>query len=151
MGNRLENLSKAEDFISFSIGKIVKSSSIYLSEAWGFECQEEFYNQVIVADTKLSPIDVLSCIKQFESNMGRIKSLKQWESRVIDIDIMFYGSYIFFSDILKIPHVALSFRKFVLLPMQEIQGDFVHPILKKKIFDLVTQCPDQSKVVKLKK
>ncbi len=69
--------------------------------------------------------------------MGRQVS-ERWGPREIDIDILFYDNVIFENDMLIIPHKDLLNRDFVLVPMNEISPDFIHPVTGEKISELVS-------------
>jgi 2-amino-4-hydroxy-6-hydroxymethyldihydropteridine diphosphokinase len=86
MGNRKKNLEKASIFINEKIGKIIESSSIYETEAWGNNDQPSFYNQVHIIESKLPAEKIMSKILQIEKQMGRIRTIKN-AARIIDIDI----------------------------------------------------------------
>ena len=80
--------------------------------------------------------------------MGR-KNKKKWRPRVIDIDILFYDDLFLESPKIKIPHPRILERNFVLIPFAEIAPQFVHPVFKKTIKELLDTSPDQKKVVKV--
>ena len=73
--------------------------------------------------------------------MGREKTFR-YGPRLIDLDILFYGQQVIESDPLQIPHMRLQERAFVLVPLQEIAPDFIHPVLGETITDLVSKLPD---------
>jgi len=81
-----------------------------------------------------------------EAQLGRIRTEKQYSSRIIDIDILFFDDLIMDEITLKIPHPYLHKRKFVLVPLNEIAPDFVHPVLKISIGSLLNSCEDPSLV-----
>lgn len=144
LGDKSENLNKAAESIKANIGPIIAGSEIYRSEPWGFESNEDFLNQAIVVETSLSPQEVLSAVLSIESELGRVRSaaspeektVRKYESRVIDIDILFYDDIIINTENLVIPHPLICEREFVLTPLKEIIGDFIHPVNGKKISDL---------------
>ena len=88
IGNSEKMLSNARDFIEKNIGKIIKTSSIYRTAAWGKEDQPDFLNQIVVATSKLAAKNVLKEIFAIEKEMGRIRTFKN-AARVIDIDILY--------------------------------------------------------------
>ena len=149
LGNRENNLEQAVARIVEYIGPVLKSSSIYITEPWGFKAEEEFLNIVVKIGTKLTPSGILGRILMIESLLGRVRDNKQYTSRLIDIDILLYGDIIVDEEILKIPHPLLHKRKFVLVPMCEIDSEMIHPVLNKSIAELLESCEDQSEVKKL--
>ncbi|HNW57795.1 MAG TPA: 2-amino-4-hydroxy-6-hydroxymethyldihydropteridine diphosphokinase [Bacteroidales bacterium] len=149
MGNRECNLKDAIVRIEEHIGKVVKSSSIYETEPWGFKSEEEFLNMVIKVETSLSPSGLLGRILMIESLLGRLREGKQYSSRVIDIDILFYDDLIVDEESLKIPHLRIPERLFVLVPLCEIEPEMIHPVLKKSVSSLLRLCIDKGKVKKI--
>jgi 2-amino-4-hydroxy-6-hydroxymethyldihydropteridine diphosphokinase len=146
MGNREANLREAVAKIGVSIGEILKVSSIYETEPWGFEAENNFLNMTVEVITEHTPSGVLGGILMIEAQLGRIRTEKQYASRIIDIDILFYDDLVMNEITLKIPHPYLHKRKFVLVPLNEIAHDFFHPVLKKSIGSLLNSCEDLSVV-----
>jgi 2-amino-4-hydroxy-6-hydroxymethyldihydropteridine diphosphokinase len=147
LGDRFQHFADAELLIVQQIGTISKSSSVYETAPWGFTEQPSFINKVIEVKTKLSPSETLKKILDIEVTLGRIRTEK-WHERIIDIDILFYDDAMINRDNLKIPHPHLHERRFTLTPLNEIAADLIHPILKKTISELMTECDDDSKVVR---
>lgn len=150
LGNREENLEKALARIKETIGPVTESSSLYETEPWGFESDEQFINMVVRIDTGLNPGDLLQEILKVEFFLGRKRSEKQYASRVIDIDILLYGEKIVNEQQLKIPHPRVHERRFVLEPMCEIAGEEIHPVFGKTFARLLEECKDESKIEKIK-
>src|SRR5690349_22735984 len=132
LGDRMANLSAARDYIQQNAGTIIKQSSIYKTAAWGKTDQPDFYNQAVVLDTALSPHELLDTVLGIENVMGR-KREEKWGARLIDIDILFYGEMVVTKPQLTIPHPGIPHRRFVLQPMAEIAGEFIHPELRKTV------------------
>ena len=141
-GNRLENIQKAIDLIQEEIGLVLSVSNVYESDAWGFE-SEPFYNCALFFNTSLSAENLLEKIKSLETKMGRKpKVSKNYEARIIDIDIIAIDEQIFTSSSLIVPHPHMENRLFVLQPMMELQLDWTHPVLHKNIPELIAVCTD---------
>lgn len=149
LGNRFENLNKAEDLVSKKTGKITGKSSLYETEPWGFRHELNFLNQVLKIDSLLDPFEVLEEIFNIEKTLGREKSSSTYTARIIDIDILFYDDIIIDSNKLIIPHPKIQERMFILTPMAEISPDFIHPVLKKTIIQLKNECSDTKWVKKI--
>lgn len=149
LGNKAENLKKAVDLLEEKLGPTTKRSSIYRTAAWGNEDQPEFYNQAIEVHTALTPVELLKTVLETEEKLGRKRSGEKWQERIIDIDILFYNNELIDLPDLKVPHPFIQDRKFVLVPMNEIAGELVHPKLKKKIGQLLFECSDKLEVFPL--
>jgi len=137
LGDRGENIKKAIEHLKDKI-RIEKVSSIIETEPYGFVDQPKFLNCVLKGTTVLSPFELLKFVLDIENKMGR-KRLFKWGPRNIDIDILFYDDCVIDTENLKIPHPELHKRLFVLEPLCEIEKDFVHPVLKKSVYELYTQ------------
>lgn len=137
LGRRSANLRAALASLSPEI-KIRKVSPVYETEPWGFRDQPAFLNQVVEAETELSPHEVLVLVKRLETLLGREPTFR-YGPRVIDIDVLFYGDQVFETVDLFIPHPRLAERAFVLVPLADLAPDFVHPVFRKKISDLLVQ------------
>ena len=146
LNNRESNLKEAVAMIEKHIGKVVASSSVYETEPWGFQTEEEFLNMVVKVETNLNPYGLIGRILMIESMLGRIRSEKQYTSRVIDIDILFYDDLVINEANLKIPHPLMHKRQFVLVPLCEIEPEIIHPVLKKSVSLLLESCEDKSRV-----
>ncbi len=146
LGQIQTNFAQATAKIECRIGHIIQKSSIYQSEAWGFESSSLFLNQVIIIETELSPTEVLQETQQIESEIGRKEKTQNlaYSSRLIDIDILFFDSKIIESKDLIIPHPRLHLRNFTLIPLVEVLPQFSHPILKKSLTELLNESPDKS-------
>lgn len=141
LGNREHNLENCRKQIELKIGQIDQMSSIYQTAAWGNEADAPYLNQVLKLSTKMSPGEVLQLSLKIEENLGRVRNEK-WESRLIDIDLLFFNDQVLNESELIIPHPHLQKRKFVLVPMNEIAPSLVHPVLHKTIHELLSECQD---------
>lgn len=142
--DRLEYLIKTKKKIENHIGKIQLSSSIYESPPWGFEAEHNFLNQCLKVETILNPSALLKEMLRIEEELGRVRNSNNYESRTVDIDLLFYEDQQIKNASLEVPHPRMHLRKFVLLPLCEIAADFSHPILNKSIKNLLETCTDQS-------
>jgi 2-amino-4-hydroxy-6-hydroxymethyldihydropteridine diphosphokinase len=142
-------LEKAESFLNDSLGKINEKSVLYETEPWGFKAEENFYNRVIRIQTALSPSACMKECLRIELLLGRIRSRNRYETRSIDIDILFYDDRIILEQGLQVPHPRMHLRRFVLEPLDEIAPLFVHPVLKKTVHELLQECQDSCYVKRL--
>ncbi len=150
MGDCIGLMNRAIQLINEDIGKIVSKSGIYCSKSWGYISTRDYYNQCIVTHTELNPNQVLETILKIESKLGRVRKTDAYADREIDIDILFYANRIISDEKLTIPHPRMHLRRFALLPVNEVDPGFVHPVFKKRISMLLAECIDES-VVKLYK
>lgn len=139
LGNREQSMREVVCFIESNIGRVIKKSTIHSSEAWGFDSDKTFLNQVLVCETPLTPKDLLFAIWAIEQRFGKERgderseieklNLREqgkttYQSRCMDIDIIFYDNIKLQSDLLTIPHKLYSKREFVLNPLCEVMGDY---------------------------
>ena len=145
-GNKLQYLQSAVDAVFVRIGTIKKLSKVYTTPAFGFE-GEDFYNACISVETELKPKKILKELQAIEAELGRkSKATKGYESREIDLDILFFEDEIIEEKTLVIPHPELQKRKFVLQPLVDIAKDLEHPVFKKSIDVLLADCKDDSDI-----
>ncbi len=149
LGDRFNNLSNARNKIEDEIGKITKESSIYETVSWGFESENDFLNQVLIVETDYNSLQILEKCHEIENHLGRVRESEQYASRTMDIDILFYNDEIIDLPELTIPHKQLHKRRFTLEPLVEIAPEYVHPRLKKSIYQLLLECDDNSKLKRL--
>ena len=146
MGHKLENLETCILAIHNTIATVVEVSKVYETPAWGF-VGDVFYNCAITIHSHKSAQKILSNIIKLEKKLGRIrKNTEQYESRNIDIDIISFNDEIIETENLKIPHIHLQNRKFVLFPMNDIAPKWNHPKLNKTISELLNCCEDTSAI-----
>ena len=145
-GERLFNIEKTLKSIDEKVGDIYLKSPIYENPPIGFEAEMNFYNLCIGIKTKLNPHDLLLVIKQIELEIGRNKKTlnRQYTSRVIDIDIIFFNDIILESDDLNIPHLMFRKRNFVLKPLSDIAAKFIDPFTGFTVDYLQANCQDKS-------
>ena len=148
LGDREGYLAEARKLIEERVGEITSASHLYQTEAWGMTDQPDFYNQALEVKTELVPDEVLFHIKKIEKDIGR-KENKRWHERIIDIDILFFEDKKILTEKLKIPHPHCHERMFVLIPLMEIAGNFIHPELNLTIEELFLQCRDPLEVILL--
>ncbi len=146
IGNREDNLQKTMELISHRL-RLGKVSSIYDTAPVDIP-QPRFLNMVCEVSTTLPPTALLSLLQGFESMLGKIPG-RSGLPRPIDIDILFYGDLVLNSPELTIPHPRLAEREFVLVPLDEIAPDLVHPVLKKTVNKLLSSVTGKQDVIKV--
>ncbi len=144
----MKYIASAISEIEIKLGIISRRSSLYQTASWGKHDQPDFINQIIELKTSLEPKDLLSGILGIEADFGR-KRIEKWGSRTIDIDILLYDDQIVNEPELIIPHPYLAFRRFCLMPLCEIAPEFIHPVLKKNIQELLFELSDDLLVKRL--
>lgn len=148
LGRVKENLAKARAQIEGEIGSIEAASSLYQTAAWGLENQPDFLNQVLLIYTEMTAEETLRKMLRIEQRLGRIREVKNGP-RIIDIDLLFFNDQMIDLPHLKVPHPLLHTRNFTLFPLFELAPDFLHPVLKKTVRELLAQSPDTLAVQKL--
>lgn len=153
LGDREANLVMARDLLMKHDVLVLGQSNVLETEPLGGLDQPMYLNQVIECQTELSPQELLVTCKAVEKEMGRPVDLTtlgnvklgfgqkseakpKWESRIIDIDILFYGDWIVKEEGLVIPHAGIKDRPFVLDGLCDLCPDFVHPLLKMTLKEL---------------
>lgn len=146
LGDREQQLLAAQRGIKEAIGPITRQSALYETDSWGTEeKQPDYLNQVVEVETGRSPEEVLKEINRIEANLGRVRK-KKWDSRIIDIDILFYGDEIVDFPHLQIPHPYFQDRNFALVPMHELAPELMHPLFGKTVSQLLASSTDQLSV-----
>ena len=148
VGARLLNLERACNEIESKLGKITQRSSVYETAPWGNPDQEEFLNRIVKVDSFCQADQMMERIISIEKEMGRVRT-KKWEPRIIDIDILFYNDEIISNENLIVPHPGIHLRKFALMPLAELMPDYLHPVLKKSIAELLREVNDSLEVKKI--
>ena len=139
LGDKEHNLRLAVRKIEERVGKVVSLSAFYATASWGFSSEHTFLNVAACVETLLPPLSVLHLTQEIEREIGRThKSVGGvYSDRVIDIDLLLYGDLVLDTPELKLPHPLMHERRFVMEPLAEIAPDLVHPILKKKMRELL--------------
>lgn len=132
--NKIDYAIELIDSNPYSEVEIV--SSIYESTPYGEIIQDEFFNAVFKIKTYLELNELFIFLKSIETQVGRTAAQK-WGPREIDLDILFYNDLVFSDDDITVPHKDLLNRDFVLVPLCEIAPDLIHPLLNKKISEII--------------
>ena len=149
-GNRLKNIIAALKEIEIQLGRIENISSLYESKSCGF-VGRDFYNGCLILKTKYSLKTVLRILLKIESSLGRIRGdTGVYIDREIDLDILFFDSVVKKSKKITVPHPRINNRKFVLIPLCDLNSDFIHPKINKSIFEISSLLKNNSHVKKIK-
>jgi 2-amino-4-hydroxy-6-hydroxymethyldihydropteridine diphosphokinase len=146
--DRQENIRQALELLEHKGVRILQVSSFYETEPLYIVDQPWFLNVAAEVQSELAPQSFFELLQQVELSLGRERKVR-FGPRTIDIDILFYGNELFDHSALQIPHPRLQERKFVLVPMAELAPDFIHPVLKKSMSELLKKCSDSSKIKKV--
>jgi len=144
--DRLEIIEVATKAIGALCGKITGISSIYETDAWGSDSEKKYLNRVLKIETKLSANQLLKQTRLVETQAGRKRKDDRNADRILDIDLLFFNKAVIHSKELQIPHPRLELRKFILVPLNEIEKTWVHPIFKKTVHQLLKDCTDHLSV-----
>ncbi len=134
LGDRVGYIQQAVQFLKDAEGiTVTETSSFYETEPVGMNTDRWFVNAVVVIDTNLEPVPLLDVCNDIERRLGRerdpSKGSQKYLPRTIDIDILFYENLIVATDRVQIPHPRVHERAYALVPMLEIDPEFIHPVL----------------------
>lgn len=127
--------------------KVVWTSSVYETDPYGKTDQPKFLNAVVEIETGLLPQDLYPQLRTIEQQVGRTGS-EHWGPREIDIDILVYDGFVRHDGGVTVPHPDMEQRKFVLVPLNEIAPDLVHPVNGMTVAEMLAACRDSGRVVR---
>ena len=149
LGKKSQIFSDTYRLIEKNIGIITRLSSIYQTPPWGFKSKRDFWNQITIVSTGLDPNQILNQIGEIESHFGRARRQGKYLSRKMDIYILFYDNLVYESENLTIPHPQIENRKFVLVPLSELNPGYIHPKSGISIAKMLELCNDMSEIIKI--
>ncbi len=139
MGDKQNYLDSAIEKLSeVNSIEVVNVSKMYTTKAWGKTDQDDFINCAVEIESYEEPEDLLKITQSIEQDLDRVRHEK-WGPRTIDIDILFCEDKIIYTDDLKIPHPYIQDREFVLQPLSDIAGFFIHPVYRKNVNQLLDE------------
>ena len=147
LGSNIENRKQhVETAIVLLREKVhdITVAPLYETKPRYFEDQQNFLNTVLSGYTDLKPMELLQFTKTVQQEVGRVERFRNGP-REIDIDILFYDNEVYKDEELEIPHPRLQERDFVLQPFADINPDFLHPVLKKTIRELLDTLPEEQR------
>jgi len=148
LGDRAGNLLLGVRGLLEASFDVTKMSGVYETDPVDMPGAPPFLNMAAeVKVDQISPTQMMARMLRIEYLLGR-KEKSQKLPRTIDLDLLFYGSTCLDTPFLILPHPRLHLRNFVLVPLSEIASDFVHPILRLDISTILSETPDNSRVVR---
>ncbi|HUZ47671.1 MAG TPA: 2-amino-4-hydroxy-6-hydroxymethyldihydropteridine diphosphokinase [Terriglobia bacterium] len=148
LGSPLENIRKALGALPDAGVEVRRVSSFYRTEPVELIRQPWFVNCVAEAATDLMPLQLLKAVQRVERALGRRRVIDKGP-RTIDIDILLYENVVVQSNTLKIPHEGLSHRRFVLVPLSELDRNLRHPVTRRTVLEMLGESPDHSQVIRM--
>ena len=149
LGDSRKNCMEAIDRIeAHSNCELLKASPFYMTEPVGVEGQNWYTNAVIAINTSLKAEGLITFLLSIEKDMGRVRTGNRWEARTIDLDILLFGDEIINKDNLKIPHPLMHERRFVMVPVNDLEPDMKHPVRGKSMARILAEIPDEEQPVK---
>jgi 2-amino-4-hydroxy-6-hydroxymethyldihydropteridine diphosphokinase len=148
MGDRAGNLMLAVRGLLEASICVTRLSAIYETEPLEIDSASDFLNLVAEAHvTNVSPEQMLARMLRIEYLLGRKRQASGIkEPRTVDLDLLLYGNSLHETEFLTLPHPRMHLRNFVLVPLAELSPQFVHPVFKQTISDLLHASPDKSRV-----
>lgn len=149
LGDRAQNLRKALEMLANEGVEVVRVSSFYKTEPVELRAQPWFLNCVAEATTHLMPMQLLKSLQSIERGLGRRAGTPKGP-RPIDIDILLYENVVVRTAALTIPHARMADRRFVLIPLRELNAHLRHPVTQRNVIEMLHETKDLSQVIKLK-
>jgi len=147
LGDKVSQCEKAiSEILTIDRHKLLAKSSLFKAEPVGYTSQDWFVNAVLKIETDLGAPKLLRELKSIESHLGRTETFR-WGPRMIDLDILFFDDIEIHTEELQIPHPRIQERQFVLVPLAEIDQNFIHPVLKKTIRELLNDSKKEDQQV----
>lgn len=148
IGDRVGYLQQANNLLKDTEGiTVLDSSSIYETEPVGYKDQEWFANAVLKIQTSLNPQELLNVCMRIEKQLGRVRYPDNKNApRTLDLDILFYDNLVLSDDSLQIPHPRMHKRAYALVPMLELDAEFIHPVIKKTVFEIHNELEEPEEV-----
>lgn len=136
IGDKYKAVDDAIDMMNKRGLIVTKKSNIYETEPYGYTDQPPFINGAVEVETHLNCREVLKTILDIENDIGRVRLIR-WGPRIIDLDIIMFNDEVYDEEDLKVPHVDMQNREFVLAPLNDICPEKIHPVLNKSIRSLL--------------
>lgn len=142
IGDRRCHIQKGLERLMDGGSRLKAQSAYYMTEPVDYTDQEWFLNAAFAINTSLDPHSLLKKLKSIEKASGRDFNAARFGPRPLDLDIIFYDDLVLSSPDLTIPHPRMHERRFVLKPLCDINADIAHPVLKRRVQDLLNDLPE---------
>jgi 2-amino-4-hydroxy-6-hydroxymethyldihydropteridine diphosphokinase len=148
------NVGSREKFLNNAVAalkrlrdtKVIWASPVYETDPVGKTDQPKFLNAAVEIETCVAPKELFQEVKAMEKALGRTDG-ERWGPREIDIDILVYDGVVFQDEELTVPHARMEERRFVLVPLHDLDPDLVHPVNGMTVAELLSACRDAGRVV----
>jgi 2-amino-4-hydroxy-6-hydroxymethyldihydropteridine diphosphokinase len=140
IGDRERNLRAAIERLGAPGLRVLRVSPIYETEPVDVTDQRWFLNLVVQAETTLFPMQLLARVQKVERVLGRVRTVPKGP-RIIDIDILLYGTAVVRGGKLQIPHPRIPERRFVLVPLHDLAPTLRHPVTRTTVAELLRTAP----------
>jgi 2-amino-4-hydroxy-6-hydroxymethyldihydropteridine diphosphokinase len=140
IGDRERNLRAAIERLGPPGLRVLRVSPIYETEPVDYTEQRWFYNLVLEAETTLFPMQLLARAQKVERVLGRVRTVPKGP-RIIDIDILLYGTAVMHGGKLEIPHPRIPERRFVLVPLHDLAPELRHPVTRETVAEMLRAAP----------
>jgi len=128
VGDRRAHLQEAAAALPAKGVEVLAASSVYETEPVGEVLdQPEFLNACLRVRTELAPEELLDACKSVECALGRSQALLRHGPRAIDVDVLLLGDLVHGSERLSLPHPEVTSRRFVLVPLLELDPELRTP------------------------
>ena len=127
--------------------RVLKVSDWILTEPVGVQDQDWYVNGVLALETTMPALLLLERLLEIETAMGRVRR-ERWGSRIIDLDLLLYGGDTIDTENCKVPHPRMHLRRFVLVPLMQMDPDLRHPFFSVTVAELLDRLPEDDQAVK---
>ena len=147
LGDRMKHCTGALERISRIPGCVLSGvSRWYRTKPVGVAGQEWYLNGAAALDAGIPRRGLLKALLDVEAEMGRVRK-ERWESRIIDLDILLFGSEVIDEAGLTLPHPRMHLRRFALVPLTELAPGLIHPVLGVRLEELLRGLPEGDQTV----
>lgn len=143
-GSPEETLEAAKQTLEYARVRIIKSSRTIVTPPVPASDQPWYRNAVVAVQTALGPLELLEALHEIETVFGRVRSVKN-APRALDLDLIAYNDVVINENDVFVPHPRAQQRGFVLFPLQEVAPNWVHPVSKRSVGDLIAALPEDQK------